>query len=85
MPIQFLKGKQRGVRTVKATNQYDLNITSLVHEDKNLLIIVESKDEITSKTDLASLQFYNLIVLEIKSTSTIDILIKHLEKIKENL
>lgn len=85
MPIQFLKGKQRGVRTVKATDQYDLSVTSLVHEDRNLLIIVESKNEITSKTDLASLQFYNLIVLEIKSEKTVDTFIKHLERIKKNL
>jgi hypothetical protein len=85
MPIQFLSGKKRGTRTVKAVDQYDLSITSLVFEDKNLLLIVETKGEIVSQSDLATLQYFNLIVLEIKSKTTAEVLIKHLETIKQNL
>lgn len=85
MPIQFLSGKKRGTRTVKAVDQYDLSITSLIYNDKNLLLIAETKGEIVSQSDLATLQYFNLIVLEIKSRATAEVLIKHLEKIKNNL
>lgn len=85
MPITFIRGKKRGTRTVQVIDRYDLSITSLVHNDKNLLLVAETKNEIVSQSDLATLQYFNLVLIEIKSKATADIFIKHLEKIRANL